>query len=104
MALFAKSTRVCIVCRVHFEEDPEFIRWNDLCSVHRHSVMTEDLLKDAIANWSLKNWQHIVQMAIEKGDTGIQTLFANWTQSGHTEVLHAIILADATIPKLLEQK
>ena len=103
MAFFSlEHTKVCIVCRVHFEEDPEYTRWNHLCSSHRKPAMTEDLLMDAIKNWSLNNWQHVVRMAIEKGDTGIQELFDNWQQSGHTEELHTIILADANRPKLLE--
>ena len=87
---------------MYFEEDPDFLRWNHLCPEHRKPVMAEDTLRDAIANWSLNNWQHVVRLSIEKGDTGIQELFDNWQQSGHTEELHTIILADATRPKLLE--
>jgi len=91
-----KNTRVCQVCGNHFELDPEFARWDFLCSSHRFLRVAEDTLKDAVQEWVTSNWQELAKLLAEKNIAPITEMQATYEQAQNSGQSQTIIHGHTT--------
>ena len=94
MSIFGTRPLICAVCRVYFEADPAFERWNDWCPVHRHVPMMRDLLKDAVMKWCDEHWEEVGEL-LEKKAPAIAELREEYKKAVVAEQSQAIMMGEA---------